>query len=733
MKNVSVHKSFCRACINSCPTLVEVRDGRLYAATGDPDNATFAGYSCIKGRAQPALHNHPQRLLHSQKRLPDGRYTAISSATALDEIAERLQRILEHFGPRSLASYAGTFAFANATSVPFLSAFMQAVGSTMVFTPITIDKPGKPLARALHGTWMAPLQGYQDPDVALIIGANPFKSYYGVACGHPAKWLGEQLARGMELLVIDPRRSDLAKRATLFLQPRPGTDPAILACLIHVILAEELFDHEFVHENARNLEQLREAVAPFTPQLVGALADVDAADLVAAARTFARAGRGYVACGVGPGFSKSSTLVEYLALVLETLCGHWLRAGEKVARTTTLLPSAPCRAQAQDPTPAYGLGEVLRVGGLTETTAGMPTGALADEILLDGEGQVRALFSLGGNPVLAWPDQLKAIEALEALDLLVQFDPWMSATARMADYVIAPPLQYEVPAMTTGMDFAIAAPTYYGPAESYAQYSPAIVAPPAGSDVIAEWEFLYGLAQRLGLALELRGPSLSPHASGSGYLLDMKNKPDGDALLELLAGGGRVPLEEVKRHPSGATFPDPPQFVADKEPGWTGRLELANDDMMRDLANELPVANAPTDGGAQPANLPFRLIGIRVQSMYNSTLNDASTNRGRAYNSAHMHPDDLRRLGLRSGDVARIASARAMIDAIVEADDTLRHDLVAMAHGFGDAPSRDSEMRAIGSPVGRLLDGADIADPYVGMPRINDIPVDVRPLPPEPG
>lgn len=146
------------------------------------------------------------------------------------------------------------------------------------------------------------------------------------------------------------------------------------------------------------------------------------------ARRFASAGRGYAVCGTGPGFAKSSTLVEYLVLVLETLCGHWMSEGERVARTTTLMTSGPYRAQAGNPTPAYGLGETLRVGGLTQTAAGMPTGAPTEEILLEGEGQVRALLTAGGNPVLAFPDQSKTIRALRSLELMVQIDPWMSAT-----------------------------------------------------------------------------------------------------------------------------------------------------------------------------------------------------------------------------------------------------------------------------------------------------------------
>jgi anaerobic selenocysteine-containing dehydrogenase len=724
---VTTVPSFCRACMNCCPTLVEVQDGRVRQVEGDPANEIFDGYTCLKGRAEPARHNHPDRLLHSLKRMPDGTYRPIGSEQAMDEIATKLSELLERHGPRCLASYSGNAAGSDALMSPFLGALLRAVGSPMTFSPNTIDKPGKSLALAMHGAWMAPLTGYQEPEVAILVGANPLKSYYGAASGNPGKWLREQRDRGMQLIVIDPRRSDIAKRANLHLQARPGTDPAMLACLIHVILAEELFDEPFVSENARGLDELRAAVAPFTPAAVAAEADVDPEDLRRVARLYAGARRGYIACGVGPGFAKSSTLLEYLTLVIETLSGHWLRAGERVERMPTLLPAGPYRAQAADPVPAYGLGAPLRVRGLTPTTAGLPTGALAEEILLPGEGKVRALFCAGGNPMTAWPDQLKTIEALRSLDLLVQIDPWMSATARLAHFVIAPPMFYEKPGITMTTDFMIQMPTYYGPAVAHAQYTEAVVSPPPGSDLLPEWEFIYGIAQRMGLQLEVGGlfftDEITTGSAGTPAGLDMVDKPTADELLAVMARGGRVALDEVKRCPSGGPFPDPPRYVEPKEPGWTGRFDLANGDMLRDLGAEEPRrAVASTSAEA----FPFRLISIRVAHMFNSTLNDASTNHGRGYNPAYMHPDDLDALGLREGDEVTITSARSTIRSIVHPDGDLRRGLVAMAHGYGGLPEEeDRDFRTIGSPPVRLLQAEVVADPYVGMPRIGDVAVAV--------
>lgn len=262
--------------------------------------------------------------------------------------------------------------------------------------------------------------------------------------------------------------------------------------------------------------------------------------------------------------------------------------------------------------------------------------------------------------------------------------------------------------MTTLMDLMITMPTYYGPDEAWAQYTEALVEPPPDSQVTTEWEFIYGLAQRMNIPLRL-----------GRAMIDMEHKPSADELLETLAAKARVPLSEIKTHPGGQVFPDPPEVVLPKEPGWAGRFDLANPNMLADLAAEIP----ELQGSVTDSRYPFRLISIRMQQQNNSTLNDAATNRGQFHNPAYMHPADMARLGLTTGDAVRVSSERAHILSIVEEDEALLPGLVAMAYGFGGPPERDSEFREIGSSPGRLLTWHETSDRYVGMPRINNVPV----------
>jgi len=718
--------SYCRFCHNACPILVEVEDGRAIGVTGDRDSPMYEGYTCVKGRALPEQHYHPERLLTSQKRMPDGTYRPISSEQLMDEVAERLEQIVRRYGPKAVASYTGTMIVASATIRPMLGALMDAIGSPMRFDSDSLDQIGKHVAKALHGMWMAPPQGFDDPDVGLVIGANPLISYSGgLPIGNPGKWLQRWMERGYQLIVVDPRRTDLAKRAGIHLQPRPGEDVSVLAGMLRVIVSEARYDKEFVAEHVGGLEALRAVIEPFTPGYVARRADIDADALVQAARTFAGGRRGFAVASTGANMSGPGTLVEYLVLNLNTVCGRWLRAGEQLAAPFTATPGAPAKAQAMAPFPGYGLGDALPGSGLHASSGGLPTAGLPGAILHHGEDRIRGLISCAGNPVASWPDQLKTVEAMQALELLIQVDIKMSATAKLAHYVVAPKMSLET-ASFTAIQEAVSqyGVGYIGYAAPWAQYADAVVDPPSGSDLFEEWEFFYGLARRMGLQLEV-GP-ISPFGLVAPVALGMETKPSTEDILAIFNRGGRIPLEEIRKHPGGALFPGSPVFVEPKDPDCRDRLDVANAQMMSDLE---AISRDQADTLATSANgepLEFRLIPRRIQQAYNSSGHSLAGMR-RRHNPAFMHPDDLGSLGLQAGDMVEIISARATIVALVEPDDTLRRGLVSMTHAFGGAPETDHELRSIGSSTGRLLSVDRDLQPYTGQPHMSNVPVGVRP------
>jgi anaerobic selenocysteine-containing dehydrogenase len=597
-------------------------------------------------------------------------------------------------------------------------AFMDAVGSPMRFTNATIDQPGKPISMALHGRWGAGPQAFADAGVCLLLGANPLVSMWGgIPSFNPAKRLHDARARGLKLIVIDPRVTESARKADLHLQCLPGHDVELLAAMLHLIFAESLHDSAFVADETRGFDALRNAVTPFTPERVAPVAGVPAAQIVTAARLFAGAGRGNATSGTGPSMAPYGVLMDYLVLALNTVCGRWVRAGEPLPNRGVLFRQFSGVARAEKPRPAVGLGQSMRVRGLTETAAGLPTAALADEILTEGDGQVRALIVVGGNPLLSWPNQAKTRRALEALELLVVVDPQVSATARHAHYVLGPRFGFETPAITFGNEGITTYGLSIGYQEPYAQYEP-----PDGSDVLEDWRIFYELGRRMGLALAYRG---QPY--------DMANPPTTDELLEHFVRRSRVPLGLIKQHPHGHLYPDPQPLAESKEAGWPHRLELGHPTMLEQLAVVArslqrlatpPIANAaaierpPEDAGA----LSLLLVSRREHAVYNSVAHHLpALRRRRPYNPAYVNPADAQRLGAPDGSVIVIETSAGAVHATLQCAADVREGVVSMAHGF-DGTGGPGQ----GACTSALVDDEHDYEPLSGLPRMSAIPVQVR-------
>jgi anaerobic selenocysteine-containing dehydrogenase len=716
--------SICRSCLAMCPILVEVEDGRAVKVTGDRDAIAFDGYTCPKGRALPEQTNSPHRLLHSVKRTADGGFDRIGVDQAIEEIAGRLRAIIDEHGPRSVAMYVGN---GSGVQHPF-SAVMAALllrelGSPMMFSPSTIDKPGEKISAALHGYWMGGAQAFADSDVWMIVGANPILAKSnGLPYNNPAQRLKEALARGLKLIAVDPRRTECARRAHVHLQARPGEDPTILAGMIRSIIDMDLHDKEFVADNVAGFETLKAAVAPFTPDYVEQRAGVSAADLIEAARTFGSAKRGMAVSSTGPSFSPRGNLSFYLTLCLNSICGRWVRAGERAVYPNVLLPAFEPKAQAMPPYPVF-TGNKLRVMGLTESAAGMPCTALADEITTQGEGQVRALICFGGNPVSAFPDQRRTEHALASLDLLVALDVQLSATAKLAHYVIAPPMALELPAMSysgESMKYQAAGRGYQN---CWAQYTPAAVDPPARSELIPEHAFFFRLARALGYTLtwvNYHGLGKYMESPPQMIPLDMDHVPSLDEIYELATVNSHVPLAEIKKHPHGKTY-DIDVRVSPRDPGWEGKLQVADPIMMAELAE---VSGEDWQAQRRAELFPFQLVCHRANNTMNSIGADTpGLLKGKNHNPLMIHPDDAASLGIADGDVVTIRSREGTALAVAEADETLRRGVVALTHGFG-ARGADAERdpRIGGTNVNLLIDHQEI-DPISGIPRMSAIPV----------
>jgi anaerobic selenocysteine-containing dehydrogenase len=351
---------------------------------------------------------------------------------------------------------------------------------------------------------------------------------------------------------------------------------------------------------------------------------------------------------------------------------------------------------------------------------------LPDEILTPGEGRVRALLVLGGNPVMGWPDQIKAREAMMALDLLIVVDPKLTETARHADYIFAPKLSMETPVCSVEEEALQLNNSGWGHPVPYGMYVPTLVDPPVDSDLLDDWEVLYGLARELGLQLTLTSGLMNRPFDPKPVqvALDMHNAPSTDDLLEIVTTGSRIPLSEVKRHPEGRLYEDPEIRVLPKEPGCEFRLSIGNSAMMEELSTALEPAY-PGD-----ASFEFRLVSRRMPNIFNSIGRDhPNLTRTWRYNPAFMNPADMAKYGLSTGDRIQITARRASIEGIVESEEGVRPGVISMTHSFG-SPDENGEPGdpQLGSCTGRLSSHeVDYVEACSGIPRMSAIPVKVSP------
>lgn len=721
--------STCRLCTAMCPIVVTIEDGRAVAVHGDREAPLFEGYTCPKGRALPEMHANPGRLLHSLRRRPDGTHEPVSSREAIDDIADRLRDVVDRHGPSSVAIYIGTSSSAYPAMGSMAGALLTALGSKMVFSAASIDQPGTRIADAFHGLWLGGRTPFDQVDAFLFAGTNPVISKQFLA-ENPARRLARAVERGTKVVVIDPRRTETARWAAVHLQVRPGQDAVVMAGIIHLILRDGLVDHDFLRSHVDGVESLRAAVAPFTPDFVALQADVPVDDLLEAARILGTARRGGAGGGTGISMTSCTSVVSYLLLCLMSLRGWWAREGDRIERPNVLMPPNLAKAQARCPYRAVGFGHKMRVRGLEQTNGGLPTAALADEILLPGEGQIRALLNVGGSPMMAWPDQRRTHEALESLELLVTTDVEYSPMARMADYVVATKMTLETPSITQITEYIKYFHPGYGFREPYAQYTPALVDPPAGADLIEDWQLYYRLGQRLGLSLNLVNVfgRIGAHMEAPIEVipLDMENEPTTDDLYEMMCRGSHVPLEEVKRHPHGRVFEELLDLrVGPGDAECEDRLDVGSADMLAELGE----IRERCDTVQPSSDRPFLFVPRRENRVINSTGRTLpGLMRGRRYNPAFMHPDDLASLGIKAGDLVEVRSEYDAITSIAEADANLRPGVVSMSHNFGGNPGEDEDPRIDGANTNRLLRTDVEYDRYTGIPRMGALPVGVVPV-----
>ena len=719
----------CRACHAHCGLIVDFENGVPVKTHGDKDNPEFEGYSCIKGRQLAGYHSLDSRLLTSYKGMKQGDKQAIHWRDAASEIAEKLTGIVDQHGPDAVASYVGTFGYNNVNAHAFMLALMEAIGSTSIYDSVTIDQPGKGIARALIGPWLAGAPRVGDWDGLMLVGTNPVISMNG-GCGmNPAKKLHDARKRGMELIVIDPRVTDSARQADIHIQCRPGQDPIILGAIAKVVINEELYDKDFVANDVEGLEALKKAVQPFDPGPAADRAGVTAEEIVKAARMYGSWKKASISGGTGTNMAGGGNITEYLNLALTSIMGHWLREGDINRHSGVFTKPAPPIAATPGPIPAWGFGRKLHSRDLEQSISGMPTSALPDEILMPGDKQVKALIVLGGNPMLAWPDQIKTFEAMKALDLLVCIDPRMSKTAELADYVISPKLHYEVHGNTAAPEIYGGFGAGWGFENNYTQASPPIMDVPAGSDLCEEFQFIHAVASDFDKTLNVKSWALLAHPDEreeKATPIPPGETPDVLDAWQASLNGCPADIKALYDDPESAKgkIVDAQALLVQPKPeDWDGKLSVGNAAMMEELAGYAAKLGEPVEEG----EFPFRMIGRRMTEMHNSNWHEDPVQRKRVpHHPAFMNPSDLEALGFEDGQQIEVESARAFISCVARSDKTVRSGCVSLPHSWGTNPDEAEDPLGAGGNTGRLTDSGIDYDKRTGIPLMSAIPIRLR-------
>lgn len=708
--------SFCRICGGGCGVRLKIdAQDRIVHIRGDDEQPMSKGYACFKGLQAEEAHHGPARLLRPLKRQEDGSFAEIGLEQALDEIAERLRPFYESDDREAIALFNGNGSTPCSSAHGMHYSFMESIGSRSHYTTLTIDQSAKLISFERLGGWPGGLQALDQSDVVLFFGTNPLLSHSCIGCitADPTRRLKQASSDGLKLIMVDPRRNETSRYATLMLQPIPGQDAAIAAALIRIVMDEGWGDADFTDRFATpaGLSALRAAVDPFTEEMVERRAGLQPGQIRAAAEIFARDNkRGAAFTATGPSMAPYSNVMQHLVDALNVVCGRYRRAGDRIA-VDMLSPEYAVHEEVIAPPRSWQGVPDSRIRGVGSLFRERLSGTLPEEILTPGKGQVRCLIVSGANPANSVPDTRRMAEALRSLDLLVAIEPYMTATAKRAHYILPPKMQYE------RADLPLSIPGFSLFPDNWTQYTPPLLKAPPGSELCEDWYPFWAIAKRLGFPINYVGKQELPN----------DHAPTTDDLLDIRLRGARVSLEEVKKYPSGHIWDVDSCFVQPGRPEADARFDLMPDDVAQEVRDYLALPVSAEEIRSNGKVFSHLLSSRRMRDIFNSNGPQLRRVRERnPYNAAYLHPDDLTALGLGNGSVVRITSDHGSILAVAEADETMRPGVVSMAHGWGGEPVEDESQWDGAANVNLLIACDRDVEALNAMPRMSAIPINIE-------
>ncbi|MFP8878216.1 MAG: molybdopterin-dependent oxidoreductase [Myxococcota bacterium] len=713
----TIHKT-CNLCEATCGLLIDVKGNRAVRIRADDEDPFSRGHICPKAIALGQIQEDPDRLRHPVRRTAEG-WERITWEAAFSEVSENLVRIQREYGDDAVATYLGNPAAHNFGMVFYLTPLYRALASRNRYSASSLDQnPAHAASLFLFGaTLRIPVPDIDRTDFLLMLGANPVVSN-GSLMTAPGfgKRVRELHERGGRFVVVDPRHTETAELADEHLFIRPGHDGLLLASLLRVVLSEKRTRNNHVWEQIDGLEGLERAVEPFEPESVAARVGIAADAIRQLARDFAAAPSAVCYGRIGICQNPFGTLNNWLVSALNIVTGNFDRAGG-----------------AMFPTPAIDLADIGRqLGGKTEDwktrvrgapsfNDEQPSACLAEEMSTPGEGQIRGLLTLAGNPALSAPNGIAIDRGLAGLDFFCAVDFYINETTRHANVILPPTWSlehenYEV----VFHQFAV---------HNTAKYSRPVLTPSPGTR--HDWQILIELAMRIFEQKETRslvrlGLRLL-RASGNFFsprrLMDwaLRNGPYGDRFRPWRRG---LRIGGLESHRKDIDLGPLEPCLSRVLQTQNGRIELAHPVITSELERlSTTIASGPTEGPKMV------MIGRRDPRTNNSWMHNVPLAvKGPDRCNLIVHPDDAKLLGLDGAKHVSIRSRVATRVARLTISDEVMPGVVSLPHGWGHGVQGMRMQVASAHPGISFNDLADdsVIEAVVGNAVLNGIPVELE-------
>ncbi len=736
----------CPFCEATCGLEIEMEGRDVVSIRGDGEDVFSGGFLCPKAYGLRQLHDDPDRLRTPLVRR-GGELVEASWDEAFAEVDRRLSPLLAEHGRDAVAVYIGNPNAHNLSSLIYGPVWLRALGSRNVYTASTVDQMPKQVSSGLmFGTMLSvPIPDVDRCDHLLILGANPLVSNGSLLTAPNMRGrLRAIRERGGKVVVVDPRRTRTAEEADEHYFIRPGADAHLLFGIVHTLLDEGLAAPGRLAEHCAGLEEVERLARDFPPERVAGACGIAADEIRRLARELAAAERAACYARIGTTTQEFGTLASWLVDVVNVLTGNLDREGGAM-----FTRAAAAQRNGQG---APGSGKGVRVGrwrsrvrGLPEAFGELPVSCLAEEIETEGEGQVRALVTVAGNPAVSTPNAARLERAIESLEFMLAVDIYVNETTRHADVVLPAPEPLE----KSHYDLAL----YQLAARNVANFSPPILEREDGQP--AEWQIFLRLAgvvagqgpdadiealDRLTIEALVGRELAEPHSRVAGRdpaeLIDaleprrgperaldfmLRVGPYGDAFG---ADPDGLTLDLLERSPHGVDLgplePRMPEVL--RTP--SGKIELAPPDIVGDVARLRSALSRSTNGG-------MVLVGRRQLRSNNSWMHNLDALvKGKDRCTMHVNPADAERLGLADGGLAVVSSAAGELEAPVELTDAIMPGVVSIPHGWGhDADGvRLRVARRHAGVNSNLLADETVVEPLSGNAVLNGIPVEIGPV-----